>query len=163
MLAQKGAKLSLADVDDERLAETAALLANPSAHTTHRVNVAMTSDVDTWIAKTIERYGRLDGAANWAGVARANPIEEETDENWDFVMGINAKGVFNCIRAQLRAMKDGAAIVRLLRVSFTPSSWTSSIGPVRYAQMWCTDIILGFGNQCRWPNRLAESLVILCE
>ena len=59
----------------------------------------------------MDKYGRLDGAANWAGVIRVNPIVEMTDENWNFVMDVNSTGVFNCIRAQLRVMKDGASIV----------------------------------------------------
>jgi NAD(P)-dependent dehydrogenase (short-subunit alcohol dehydrogenase family) len=67
--------------------------------------------VDAWIAKTVEKFGKLDGAANWAGVISVNPTVDETDENWEFVMGVNATGVFNCIRAELRAMKDGSSIV----------------------------------------------------
>lgn len=80
--------------------------------------MANSASVDSWIAKTIEKFGKLDGGANWAGVIRVNPIVQETDENWDFVMGVNAKGVFNCVRAQLRVMKDGASIVSrfLLRI-----------------------------------------------
>jgi NAD(P)-dependent dehydrogenase (short-subunit alcohol dehydrogenase family) len=75
------------------------------------VNVRHSKEVDDWIAKTVEKFGKLDGAANWAGVISVNPTKDETDENWEFVMGVNATGVFNCIRAELRAMKDGSSIV----------------------------------------------------
>lgn len=76
-----------------------------------KIDVRDSAAVDSWITKTVEKYGRLDGGANWAGVIRVNPIVDETDENWNFVMDVNAKGVFNCIRAQMRVMKDGASIV----------------------------------------------------
>lgn len=111
MLAKRGAFVSLADVNDGGLAETIKSLENSSSHIATTVDVRKSASVDSWIAKTIEKYGRLDGAANWAGVIRVNPIVEETDENWNFVMDVNSTGVFNCIRAQLRVMKDGASIV----------------------------------------------------
>ncbi|KAK5049936.1 hypothetical protein LTR84_004055 [Exophiala bonariae] len=111
LLANRGALLSLADVNEKGLAETIESLENSSSHITTKVDVASSASVDSWIAKTVEKFGKLDGGANWAGVIRVNPIVQETDENWDFVMGVNAKGVFNCVRAQLRVMKDGASIV----------------------------------------------------
>ena len=77
------------------------------------VDVRKSASVDSWISKTVEKYGKLDGAANWAGVIRINPIVEATDEDWNFVMDVNSTGVFNCIRAQLRVMKKGASIVSI--------------------------------------------------
>lgn len=96
------------------LKETIASLENSSSHLATSVDVRKSASVDSWIAKTMEKFGRLDGAANWAGVIRINPVTEETDENWNFVMDVNSTGVFNCMRAQLRVMKDGASIVRNL-------------------------------------------------
>ena len=62
--------------------------------------------VNAWISSTVEKFGKLDGAANIAGVHRehGNMIVEATDDDFDFVFGINGKGVFNCLRAELRAM-----------------------------------------------------------
>ena len=57
----------------------------------------------------MKQFGRLDGAANLAGVlGKPGPkIEELEDEVWDRVMGINGKGLFYCVRAQLRVMGKG--------------------------------------------------------
>ncbi|KAJ9606511.1 hypothetical protein H2200_009472 [Cladophialophora chaetospira] len=111
LLAKRGALVSLCDVNEAGLEETIKSLENSASHLSMPVDVSNSSSVDSWIAKTVEKFGRLDGGANWAGVIRVNPVVDETDENWDFVMNVNAKGVFNCIRAQLRVMKDGASIV----------------------------------------------------
>ncbi|KAK4935465.1 hypothetical protein LTR10_023481 [Elasticomyces elasticus] len=111
LLSQRGALVSLADVNEKGLAETIESLENSSSHLSTVVDVRKSASVDSWISKTIDKFGKLDGAANWAGVIRINPVVEETDENWSFVMDVNSTGVFNCIRAQLRVMKDGASIV----------------------------------------------------
>ncbi len=103
----------MAEVNEEGLAETIKSLENSSSHIATSVDVRKSASVDSWISKTIEKFGKLDGAANWAGVIRINPVVEETDENWNFVMDVNSTGVFNCIRAQLRVMKDGASIVSI--------------------------------------------------
>lgn len=79
------------------------------------LNVACNVDVDEWIKGTVEHFGRLDGAANIAGVTTKEPkypfLEDVTNEEWDHVMGINATGLFYLLRAQVRIMKAGSSIV----------------------------------------------------
>lgn len=41
------------------------------------------------------------------------PITQETDENWEFLMGVNARGVFNCLRAELGVVAEGGSVVSL--------------------------------------------------
>lgn len=111
MLAKRGALLSLADVSEAGLVQTLKTLENSSSHLIAVVDVRDSASVDSWIEKTIQKFGKLDGAANWAGVIRVSPIAEMSNEDWDFVMDVNIKGVFNCTRAQFRVMKEGASIV----------------------------------------------------
>ena len=70
----------------------------------------------------MKQFGRLDGAANLAGVlGKPGPkIEELGDEVWDRVMGINGKGLFYCVRAQLRVMgkeTKGGSIVNAASIA----------------------------------------------
>lgn len=44
-------------------------------------------------------------------------LKDETDEAWDLVMDVNAKGVFNCLRAQVNKMEQGGCIVSTWVVS----------------------------------------------
>ncbi|KIW04591.1 uncharacterized protein PV09_04339 [Verruconis gallopava] len=72
-------------------------------------DVRSSEQVDRWIARTVERFGRLDGAANLAGVVGRHigegTILDITDADWAFMTSINLSGVFFALRAQIRAMK----------------------------------------------------------
>lgn len=113
-LASLGARVSVCDVDEANLAalatELASLHGEDSVHS-QVVDVADRAAVESWISSAVERLGPLDGAANCAGVLgrqgnRASILELEDDE-WDFVMGVNARGVLNAMRAQIPRLRDG--------------------------------------------------------
>lgn len=111
LLASRGASLSLADRNGPGL-QAALKQLGGGGHIASTVDVTRSSDVDAWIAKTIDVFGKLDGALNMAGIfAIDSPVINETDENWDRMMNINARGTFFCVRAQLRAVTPGGSIV----------------------------------------------------
>jgi len=65
--------------------------------------------VEQWMKRTLETLGGLDGLANVAGVCRHGvPLVDVEDEDWDVVMGVNAKGTFNCMRAAVYCMQSAA-------------------------------------------------------
>lgn len=79
-----------------------------------QADVGVESDVADLVAKTVERFGRLDGAFNNAGVPMHNkPIDELTADEWDGVQRVNARGVFLCMKYEIAAMRarQGGAIV----------------------------------------------------
>lgn len=79
------------------------------------VNITSNQEVDDWVAATVKHFGSLDGAANIAGVttkeAKYPFLADVSNEEWDFVMGVNTTGLFYLLRAQIRVMKNGASIV----------------------------------------------------
>jgi NAD(P)-dependent dehydrogenase (short-subunit alcohol dehydrogenase family) len=83
------------------------------------VDVADSDQVDAWITQTVQHFGRLDGAANVAGVEGPRggkvfvDLADLTNDHWDFVMGVNLRGLFYCLRAQLRVMGRGASILNV--------------------------------------------------
>ncbi|KAF6826249.1 hypothetical protein CPLU01_09788 [Colletotrichum plurivorum] len=112
LLASRSARLSLADINEDSLKQAIKSLDNSDSHIYEVVDVRHAAAVDAWIQTTVEKLGRLDGAVNMAGViTHTTPVAEMSDEDWDFVFAVNAKGVFNCIRAELKAMSAGASIV----------------------------------------------------
>ncbi|KAJ8107737.1 hypothetical protein OPT61_g8662 [Boeremia exigua] len=118
LFASKGAKLSLADVQGERLKELETELTTtyPNASVmTMTVDVAKRADVESWISKTVEAFGKLDGCANMAGVigkqSNVVPIQNVDDDDWDFIYSVNVIGLRNCLRAQIPHMKEGGSIV----------------------------------------------------
>jgi NAD(P)-dependent dehydrogenase (short-subunit alcohol dehydrogenase family) len=116
VLASKGAKLSLADVQEELLKELETELLQTGAQVITRVvDIRDRQAVEAWITVTVDKFGKLDGAANLAGVigkqANAINIEDVDDDDFDFVMAVNVGGLRNCLRAQLPHFNSGGSIV----------------------------------------------------
>lgn len=112
LLAARGATLSIADVQQEGLQATVDSIkeASPDAKIHSKiVNVTSTQEVDAWIQETVKEFGRLDGAANLAGVIinldEQTCIEDVKEAAFDRIIAVNVKGVFNCLKAELRVMK----------------------------------------------------------
>ena len=111
LLASRGAILSLCDINASNLASALTSLQG-SKHMATVVDVGKSSEVNTWIDRTIENLGQLDGAANIAGIGpRMKGIRDITDEDFDLVSKINVNGVFYALRAELKNMNNGGAIV----------------------------------------------------
>ncbi len=60
--------------------------------------------VDENMAAVVERFGRLDILVNNAGITRDAILLRMKEEDWDLVMSINLKGVFNCSQAAAKFM-----------------------------------------------------------
>ena len=76
------------------------------------MDVTNAQEVGDWLDETVKHLGPLNGAANLAGVLKVGDrIVTTKDEDWDSVMGVNLKGVFNCLRAELQRMDGAASIV----------------------------------------------------
>ncbi|KAJ5735966.1 uncharacterized protein N7483_001091 [Penicillium malachiteum] len=111
LLASRGAIISLADINEAAVKNAQESLPGQN-HIYTVVDIRHSQNVDAWIDSTVEKLGKLDGAVNMAGIiSPAQPITEISDETWDFIFAVNTRGVFFCLRAQLRAMKAGASIV----------------------------------------------------
>jgi NAD(P)-dependent dehydrogenase (short-subunit alcohol dehydrogenase family) len=122
LLASKGAKVSLADVQEEALKKVAAdIEASGGKVISSVVDVRNRAQVEEWINKTVETFGKLDGAANLAGVIgkaiNITTLQDIDDDDWDFVVGVNQKGMLNCLRAQIPHFNDGGSIVNAASVA----------------------------------------------
>ncbi|KAF5540626.1 ARG81-like transcription factor [Fusarium napiforme] len=111
LLAERGATISLADINEEALKKAKASLPGDK-HIYQVVDVSKSDSVDSWIKTTLDTFGELHGAVNMAGIiAEPVPLTDYSDEVWDKMFAVNTRGVFNCLRAELRAMSAGASIV----------------------------------------------------
>ena len=68
-------------------------------------DVSRADDVSRLVRETLTRHGRIDVLVNNAGVQVERTLPDTTDEDWDAVMSVNAKGVFLCCRATIPPMK----------------------------------------------------------
>lgn len=107
LLAQNGAKVVLADINEEALAETAKELAG-HGHDVHPVpaDVASMESVKALADAAWEHYGRVDIAFFNAGVGGVGPLFDDAMEEWNRVFGINFFGVLHGIKAFAKRMID---------------------------------------------------------
>ncbi|KAB5551067.1 ABA4 protein [Coniochaeta sp. 2T2.1] len=118
MLAARGAKVSMADIQEQALLSAAAEIEKAGGQVMARVvDVSNRKSVENWIQETVDKFGKLDGAANLAGIlprgfnTMKESIEDQDDDEWDRVIAINLTGVMYCMRAELKYMNDGGSIV----------------------------------------------------
>ncbi|KAK3675569.1 hypothetical protein LTR78_004653 [Recurvomyces mirabilis] len=125
ILHARGATVSIADIDDKAL-DNAAILLHSSTEDRFmatKVDVSKRSDVDSWIEKTVKQFGRLDGAANCAGVIGKHhglrAVENLEDDQWDLIMAVNLTGMMYSLRAELKAIKGPGSVVCVSSVQGT--------------------------------------------
>ena len=102
---REGAAVLLADNQADLLdRETARLSAEGKRVAATTMDVTRSADVKRAVEAAVEQFGRLDILFANAGIAYSGEIVETTDEDWDRVMDVNAKGVFFCAREAIRQM-----------------------------------------------------------
>ncbi|KAJ5958025.1 short chain dehydrogenase/reductase family oxidoreductase [Penicillium vulpinum] len=123
LLAQHGAPLSLADLNETRLADAATEIRQlyPSDVSLHPVlttvvDVRSLEACQSWVARTTTHFNQpLAGAANLAGVfgksigQEVGAVRNMTESEFEFVLDVNCRGTFNCLRAELPSMQTGSS------------------------------------------------------
>jgi NAD(P)-dependent dehydrogenase (short-subunit alcohol dehydrogenase family) len=112
--AREGARVVLTDIDVPGGEETLRLLTEAGGEGLFlRSDVRVERDAEEMVARTVDAYGRLDCAVNNAAVVRFAPIVEETTESFDLHVDTNLRGVFYCMKHEIRQMlrNGGGAIV----------------------------------------------------
>ena len=118
--AEEGAKVVICDLDEEKGNQTAKELGEDASF--FKVNVAKREEVRTWVKDVLDKYGKIDVLINNAGILRDGQIvkykdgqvvKEMSEADWDLVIDVNLKGVFNCTQAVIPAMIEnkGGAII----------------------------------------------------
>ena len=116
LFVREGAKVVLGDIqdDDGKKVEAEIRAAGGDATYVH-LNVTREADWQAAVNTAVERYGKLDVLVNNAGILLRATIEKTTEEEWDRIMAVNAKGVFLGTKCAIPAMRKagGGSIVNI--------------------------------------------------
>lgn len=108
LFAREGARVVVADVDEEGGRETVTLIEEAGGEAVYvRVDVTRPTDVERMVRTAVETYGRLDVLFNNAAVNLAATVTETSEEAWDRIMAVNVKGVFLGCKYAIPAMAAG--------------------------------------------------------
>jgi NAD(P)-dependent dehydrogenase (short-subunit alcohol dehydrogenase family) len=115
-LLAEGARVVIADVVDT--AEALKRLNAPDASHAVRADVSAFGDCERMVEEARRRFGRVDVLVNNAAVfatLKPGPFEAIAEADWDRVMAVNVKGIWNCVRAVAPAMRaqGGGRIVNV--------------------------------------------------
>ncbi len=78
-----------------------------------RADVTQPKDVESFVDRIVEKYGRLDVALNNAGDVLTKPLHQTTVEEWDWVQNTNLRGVFLAMKYQIPHLlkRDGNIVI----------------------------------------------------
>lgn len=110
---REGARVVFADINEEA-ARRIALESGVSEENwlVQHIDVGNRASVESCVEATLERFGRLDILVANAGITIRKHFLELTDEDYDRVMQVNAKGVFLCSQTAARVMaKQGGGVI----------------------------------------------------
>ena len=140
LFAQEGAKVVFGDVLDQEGKQVEAEINESGGEATY-VHLDVSKEKD-WIAiidTAVTRFGKLDILINNAGITIRKRIEDTSEEDWDRIMAINAKGVFLGTKHSIPVMRQagGGSIVNISSTAgltgslYTGASYTATKGAVR--------------------------------
>jgi 3-oxoacyl-[acyl-carrier protein] reductase len=104
--AAEGAKIVVSDINAELAQQTADTIATKYGVETLACagDVSAMADCDKLMDAAVSKFSRIDILVNNAGITRDNLILRMTEKEWDAVINVNLKGVFNCTKAASRSM-----------------------------------------------------------
>ena len=112
LFAKEGAKVVVADVNEKGGEETVAQIKKNGEGFFVKLDVTNREQSVQMAKTTLEKYGRIDVLINNAGIVQDAFVSKMTEQQWDKVIDINLKGVFNCIQSVVETMmKQGSGVI----------------------------------------------------
>ena len=140
MFSREGASVVLGDVLDDDGGKVEAKIRELGGRATYvRLDVTVEAQWQRAVDTAVRAYGKLDILVNNAGILLTGPIEEISEEDWDRIMAVNAKGVFLGTKHAIPAMRraGGGSIVNISSTAgltgslFASAAYTATKGAIR--------------------------------
>ena len=129
-LHREGAKVVIADIDEDRFKTTAQELNGVGIKT----DVTNSASVDALVEQTVEHFGRLDIVVNNAGVHIQKLLKDLDNDDWNRIANTNARGCFYVCRAATPYLmkREGGRIVNII-TRLTGNPFSSAYVASKYA------------------------------
>lgn len=124
LFAAEGANVVVADYNLEAAQETVQFISHlaespePGA-AAFKINVSNAADAQALTEFTIKTFGKLDILVNNAGVGVAGTVLTTSEDDWDRIMAVNVKGIYQCSRFAIPKMQEfgGGVIVNVSSIA----------------------------------------------
>ncbi len=133
--ASEGCRVVIADIEEAALQKAAASL--PEGTLTVRTDVSKLADVEALAKATLERFGKVDILCNNAGISTFNTLDNQTLEDWRWVLDVDLWGVIYGIHTFLPIMKRQGTPAHIVSTSSAAGlfSGVPYIGPYAVAKV----------------------------
>jgi 3-oxoacyl-[acyl-carrier protein] reductase len=132
LLVSKGATAIIADVDYAAAQSLASEIQESGGSAMAvEVDVQSLTSCEAMVQAVLDSFGRIDILVNNAGITRDTLLMRMSEEDWDKVISVNLKGVYNCTKAAIRAILK-ARPSRIVNVASVVGI-TGNIGQSNYA------------------------------
>jgi 3-oxoacyl-[acyl-carrier protein] reductase len=143
--AEEGAEVMIADISMEAVKTAAAQIPNAEPFV---VNVTDRASIQTAVDQILERHGRIDILINNAGITQDARLIKMTEAQFDAVIDVNLKGVFNCTQLVVPHMleKGKGAVVNASSVvgiygNFGQTNYSATkFGVIGFTKTWAREL-----------------------
>lgn len=128
MFAQEGARVLAVDLEQDAVETVVSTFAEPQQHVAVGGDLRELGGHDALLRRAIDAFGRFDVLAHCAAVLRRRfTIDEVTEEDWDFQIGVNLKATFFLNRTAATRFKEQGRGGRIVNFS-SQGWWTGGFG-----------------------------------
>jgi len=104
-MAKEGAQIVVSDINADLAAATAKEIESLGVKAIALpLNVSNTNDAESFFEHVVDQMGRVDLLVNNAGITKDTLLMRMKEDDWDAVLAVNLKGVFNCTKAAMKTM-----------------------------------------------------------
>jgi 3-oxoacyl-[acyl-carrier protein] reductase len=131
LFAREGAKIVVADMNERAGEETVEEIKKNGEGFFIKLDVSNREQAKQMVKTTLEKYGKIDVLINNAGIVQDAFLSKMTEEQWDKVINVNLKGVFNCSQAVVEVMMNQGNGIIINTSSIV--GLNGNVGQVNYA------------------------------
>ena len=125
--AAEGARVAVCDINLDSVNETVLeIAANGGEAAAFRIDVTDKESITKMVEGVMSKWGRVDTLVNNAGIVQDAQFKKMTDEQFERVIDVNLKGVYNCTKAVVDIMLEQNSGVILNASSIVVSTATSA-------------------------------------